>query len=56
VKRREFISLLGGVAAWPLGARAQQGGPMRRIGVLIGRAADDPEGQAGNVAFVLRCG
>ena len=57
MKRRKFITLLGGAAvAWPLAARAQQGGPMRRIGVLIGRAADDPEGQAGNVAFVLRCG
>src|ERR1700730_18147640 len=48
MRRRAFIGLLlgGGVAAWPPGARAQQPGGMRRIGVLMPYTQDDPEDRA----------
>ena len=51
MRRRDFITLVGGAAVMPLTARAQQAGVMRRIGVLMAIGADDPEGQARIAAF-----
>ena len=55
MRRREFITFVGGAASWPLAALAQQAEPVRRVGVLFGLEPDDAEAQARTTVRVVCC-
>src|SRR5579859_1755712 len=52
MRRRQIIGFVGAAALWPLAVRAQQGERMRRIGIIGGAAADNPDAQAQQMAFI----
>jgi len=52
MRRRQFLGIVGGAAAWPLAGRAQQHDAPRRVGVLMGFVEHDREGEADAAAFV----
>src|SRR5690349_1786154 len=56
MRRRDFIKVVGGAAAWPLAARAQQGERMRRVGIILPTTADDLRFQALVAAFLQELG